>query len=324
MPQTWRCLDRTLPERTGPRAIAAIGECMVELSASREHRHLYERRYGGDTLNTAVYLARLLAGGPITVSYATRLGDDPLSRWMIAGWRAEGIDCSMVEMVKGRLPGLYMIDTDEKGERSFTYWRGEAPVRELFAGDDDQLVARLSGADVLYTSGITLAVLSERGRAALIKLMSERKQAGGIVAFDTNYRARLWPDRERPKQWFEAAIAASTICLPSLEDLTNIFTDDLTAERWAKRLAGMGVDEIVLKSGGEAVLTLVDGRLDAMPLERFANPVDTTGAGDSFNAGYLASRLEGGDVRASVISAHRLASRVIQFPGAIIPRDKME
>src|SRR5438105_8180279 len=124
------------------RAIAAVGECMVELAASRHHERHYERRYGGDTLNTTVYLARLLQGSGIGVYYVTRLGDDRLSRWMIAGWQAEGIDCGFIEMVKGRLPGLYVIDTDEKGERSFTYWRSEAPARELFSCDGDLLLER--------------------------------------------------------------------------------------------------------------------------------------------------------------------------------------
>jgi 2-dehydro-3-deoxygluconokinase len=306
-----------------PRAIALIGECMVELSASRQYPGHYERRYGGDTLNTAVYLARLLAGRGIAVSYVTRLGDDALSRWMIAGWQAEGIDCRLVETVKGSLPGLYMIDTDEKGERSFTYWRGEAPVRELFARNDDPLLDGLAEADALYTSGITLAVLSGRGREALIALMRRRKQAGAIIAFDTNFRARLWPDAEAARPWFEAAIGAATIAMPSSEDLASIFATTLSAEEWLHRLSAMGAGEIVLKAGGEAVWTWAGGCAHRIALARSDNPLDTTGAGDSFNAGYLAARLRAEHVRSSVEAAHRLASRVIQFPGAIIPREEM-
>jgi 2-dehydro-3-deoxygluconokinase len=308
---------------TGARTVVSIGECMVELAASRAYPGLYERRYGGDTLNTAVYLARLLNGSGITVRYATRLGDDPLSRWMIAGWRAEGIDVSLVETVKGRLPGLYIIDTDEKGERSFTYWRGEAPARELFEHEIDPLAARLAGVDALFVSGITLAVIREHGRKTLIALMRRLKLGGRIVAFDTNFRARLWPSAELSRPWFEAAIESSTVCLPSSDDLAHIFGASLAPEAWIERLARTGVDEIVLKAGGEAVWTSSQGERRRIALDRVADPVDTTGAGDSFNAGYLASRLKGSDVIASVLAAHRLASRVIQFPGAIIPREAM-
>ena len=306
-----------------PLAIASIGECMVELSASRAHRGLFERRYGGDTLNTAVYLARLLKGSAVGVRYVTRLGDDPLSRGMIAGWQGEGIDCSLVEIVPGRLPGLYMIDTDERGERSFTYWRGEAPVRDLFARADDPLIAKLAGIGALYTSGVTLAVLREPGRAALIALMKNCKEAGATVAFDTNFRSRLWPDAQGARPWFEQAIAASTICLPSLDDLNSIVGENLTPPQWIERMAALGSGEIVLKTGGASVWMWDRGASEAIALPRFDNPVDTTGAGDSFNAGYLASRLKGAEVKTSIAAAHALAGRVVQFPGAIIPRDAM-
>lgn len=309
-----------MPE-DGVRTIASIGECMIELAASRGGERLYERRYGGDTLNTAVYLARLLQGHPIRVRYATRLGQDPLSRWMVDSWEAEGIDCGLVETVEGRLPGLYMIDTDARGERSFTYWRGEAPVRELFASEDDTILAALETVDALYTSGITLAILSERGREALIGVMLRRKRAGVIVAFDTNYRARLWPDVARARPWFEAAISASTVCLPSIEDLEKIFDQTSPPDEWLSRLSDLGAGEAALKCGGDAVWTSHEEEMAPITLERFPDPVDTTGAGDSFNAGYLAGRLLGRSVPESVIEGHRLASRVVQFPGAIIPRE---
>jgi 2-dehydro-3-deoxygluconokinase len=296
---------------------------MVELAAARNGKGLFERRYGGDTLNTAVYLARLLDGRPIQVRYVTRLGQDPLSRWMVAGWEAEGIDCRLVETIERRLPGLYMIDTDERGERSFTYWRGEAPVRELFASEHDPILAALETVDVLYTSGITLAILSERGREALIGLMFRRKRAGATVAFDTNYRARLWPDAARARPWFEAAIAGSTVCLPSIEDLEKIFDQTSPPDEWLSRVSDLGAGEAVLKCGGDAVWTHREGEVAPITLERFPDPVDTTGAGDSFNAAYLTGRLLGRSVRESVIEGHGLASRVVRFPGAIIPREAM-
>jgi 2-dehydro-3-deoxygluconokinase len=296
---------------------------MVELAASRNGKGSYERRYGGDTLNTAVYLARLLDRRQFRLRYVTRLGTDPLSRWMINGWQAEGIDCGLVESVEGRLPGLYLIDTDERGERSFTYWRGEAPVRELFSRETDPIPEALETADALYTSGITLAILSERGREALLALMFRRKRAGAIVAFDTNYRARLWPNPAAARPWFEAAIAASTVCLPSMDDLASIFGESRPPDEWVKRLGELGAGEAVLKLGGDAVCTWREGETAAISLDRFASPVDTTGAGDSFNAGYLAARLLGRGVRESVSAGHKLASRVVHFPGAIIPREAM-
>jgi 2-dehydro-3-deoxygluconokinase len=300
-----------------PLTFASIGEPMIELVRSPSGPLSYDRRYGGDTLNTAVYLARLLKPEAVCVQYVTRLGDDPLSAWMIEGFQSEGIDCSLIQRVKGRRPGLYMIDTDAGGERSFSYWRGEAPARQLF--EDPGLARQLSAADAIYTSGITLAILSDPGRERLIALMRTLKREGRIAAFDTNYRARLWAAPETAASWTRQAIEASTHVLPSSDDLDQIFGKEASAAAWVGKLAAMGAREIVVKTGGGPVHTS-EGSID---LARDATPRDTTGAGDSFNAGYLASRLRGQSIAESVGKAHRLASRVIQYPGAVIARDAM-
>jgi 2-dehydro-3-deoxygluconokinase len=302
---------------TSPLTIASIGEPMIELARSPLGPLTYDRRYGGDTLNTAVYLARLLKPGVACVQYVTRLGDDPLSDWMIEGFESEGIDCSLIMRVKDKRPGLYMIDTDAKGERSFSYWRQEAPARQLF--EDPALAPRLSDLDAIYTSGITLAILSDQGRERLIDLMRRLKAEGRVAAFDTNYRAKLWPAPEMAASWMIGAIAASTHVLPSSDDLDPIFGKEVSAETWVGKLAAMGAQEIVVKTGGGPVHT-GDGTID---LKRDEAPRDTTGAGDSFNAAYLAQRLTGHSITESVHKAHELASRVIQYPGAVIAREAM-
>lgn len=297
--------------------IASIGEPMIELARSPESPLSYDRRYGGDTLNTAVYLARLLRPETARIHYVTRLGDDPLSDWMIKGFEGEAIDCSLITRVKDRRPGLYMIDTDARGERSFSYWRSEAPARQLF--EDPGLAEQLSRADAIYTSGITLAILGEVGRERLVGLMHRLKAAGRIAAFDTNYRPRLWNDRADAAHWMEQAIVAATHVLPSSDDLDQIFAKTSNAEDWVGDLTRMGAGEIVVKTGGGPVHT----RQGSIALEKLSRPRDTTGAGDSFNAGYLAARLSGASVPESVMKAHALASRVILYPGAVIAREAM-
>lgn len=297
--------------------LAAIGEPMIELARSLSGPLSYDRRFGGDTLNTTVYLARLLRPETARVHYVTRLGDDALSDWMIQGFENEGVDCRHIARVPGRRPGLYMIDTDDKGERSFSYWRGEAPVRQMF--EEPQLAEELSACDAVFTSGITLAVLGPTGRTRLIELMRRLKSAGRLAAFDTNYRPRLWTGPAEAAQWMKEAIAAATHVLPSSDDLEAIFAKTQSAEDWVGEMAAMGAEEIVIKTGGGPVYT----RHGSMMLERVSQPRDTTGAGDSFNAGYLAARLSGAAVQDSVRKAHALASRVIQYPGAIIAREAM-
>ncbi|MDH5410896.1 MAG: sugar kinase, partial [Alphaproteobacteria bacterium] len=178
--------------------IACIGECMIELfEDAASGSGTMRRTWGGDTLNSAVYLARELAGTDAKVHYVTVLGDDPYSTEMLAGWAAEGIDTDLTERLPGALPGLYMIRVDERGERDFLYWRDRAAARQLFiTGEAERTLAELAGFDWLYFSGITLAILSIEGRAKLMTLCQAVRGRGGQVVFDSNFRPGLWPDRE--------------------------------------------------------------------------------------------------------------------------------
>src|ERR1700737_4809889 len=143
--------------------VACIGECMIELRQAQGG--LYARGYGGDTLNTAVYLARL----GVDVDYVTALGDDALSDEMIAGWTAEGVGTGRVLRLAGKLPGLYMIQTDDKGERRFFHWRESSAARSLMDLPESQAIFRsLESTDLGYLSAITLSLYGENGRARLL------------------------------------------------------------------------------------------------------------------------------------------------------------
>jgi 2-dehydro-3-deoxygluconokinase len=291
---------------------------MVEFVETARNSGHYERRFGGDTLNTAIYLTRLMAGNG-HVHYVTRLGRDTFSNVMIAAWRDENIDCSLVEQHESRVPGLYMVETDEHGERSFLYWRGEAPAREMFCGNCEPFLERLNGFDTIYFSGITLAILSEEGRTNLLRLIERRTKAGKATAYDPNFRRALWKDMKEAELWNARAIANCSLVLPSVEDLQNIFGGQLDANGWMGKLASLGAKDIVLKNGGRNVFTLVSEQREDFDLNPATLVVDTTGAGDSFNAGYLAGRVLGKSVARSVALGHDLAARVIQHPGAIMP-----
>lgn len=300
--------------------IVCIGECMVEVSAIPGEPGLANVGFGGDTLNTAVYLSRLLAGTDHQVAYATLLGDDPYGAHMLAEWKTEGIDCSFAEIADGRETGLYAIHVDEYGERRFYYWRDRAPVRELFDGDEGARRAHtLLDGDAIYFSGITLAVLNAEGRERLIDVARCMKDAGKHVAFDTNYRRRLWRSSE-PDEIYLQAFSVATILLPSIADLSAVFGD--CSGGWRDFLENLGVPEIVVTAGSGEIEMLLEGTWLDFQGETIT-PVDTTAAGDSFNAGYLAARLLGQDQRTSVRAGHRLASRVIRFAGAIIPASRM-
>lgn len=300
-----------------PNRVAALGECMIEMF--RRPDGSLTMGFGGDTLNTAVYLARL--GTP--VDYVTALGDDTISEDMIAAWAAEGVGTGHVLRVPNRLPGLYLIETDSSGERRFLYWRDRAPARELFAlPQTPELSKALEGYGIVYLSGISIAILGEQGRERLFEVLQRVRARGGKVAFDTNWRPRLWPDIETARVAFDRMLRLTDIALPGVTDLRDLY-GDADADAVLARVRDAGVSEIVLKLEQPGCVVIENGEAVEVPALKVATVVDTTAAGDSFSAGYLAARLRGEGPADAARAAHRLAAAVIQHRGAIIPREAM-
>jgi 2-dehydro-3-deoxygluconokinase len=297
--------------------VAAIGECMMEFRNVGGDR--YALGYGGDTFNTAVYLRRM----GIAVAYATALGDDPFSDEIIALCRREDVAIDLIARVPGRLPGVYLIKTDASGERSFFYWRDIAPARRLFElPEAAMLVDRLQQVPLIYLSGITLSLYSDDGRRVLFEALDAARHNGGRVAFDGNYRPLGWPDANAARAAFTAIMPRVDIALPTLDDERLLF-GDFDAEATVQRYRSAGASEVVVKDGPRGCIVADHHHLLLVPPPAVVEPVDTTAAGDSFNAGYLAARLGGVIPAAAALSGHRLAGVVIQHPGAIIARNLM-
>jgi 2-dehydro-3-deoxygluconokinase len=293
---------------------ASIGECMVELVERADG--LLARGFGGDTLNTAVYLARL--GG--CVDYITALGNDAWSEEMLGAWRAEGVGTDHVLRLAGRTPGLYLIQTDAKGERSFSYWRDSAPARDLFRiPQTPGILDALASYDLIYFSGITLSLYGEDGRATFLAGLDRAKASGARLAFDSNFRPRGWPDRDIARRAFGEALGRADIALCSSEDLEMLF--ETTA--YDALAPFRTTPELVLKEQVPGCQVIANGSTVHVPAEPVADVVDTTAAGDSFAAAYLWARAAGATPPQAARAGHRLAGTVVRYPGAIIPRAAM-
>jgi 2-dehydro-3-deoxygluconokinase len=295
--------------------VASIGECMIELKQAGGG--LFSRGFGGDTLNTAVYLARLGVG----VDYITALGDDFMSDEMIASWQAEGVGTGRVARLSGRLPGIYLIQTDQFGDRRFFHWRESAAARSLMdLPGTDEILESLATYDVVYFSAITLSIYSPQGRAKLISALHRARKHGVRIIFDTNFRARGWPDPDVARAVFQEAFAVSDIVLASTEDLLPLFSDESDEQLMAR----IGCNEAVLKLLEPGSMVRFEGVLRTVRPEPVMQPVvDTTAAGDSFSAAYIAARLAGAEPVEAARAGHRLAGVVVCHPGAIIPRSAM-
>ena len=299
------------------RRIVGVGEAMLEFATVGEN--LYRRGFAGDTLNTCWHIAQLL-GPHADVGYCTRVGNDAFSNQLVDFIAANGMDTTRIARDAERTVGLYVISLAD-AERSFSYWRESSAARRL-ADDLDALRDALEDCALIHISGITLAVIGEAGRRNLVRVLTEARGAGAIVSFDPNVRLKLWPDLDTLRDATRGMLDATDIALPSFDDEALVW-GDADPDATVFRIAAAGVAEIVVKNGAGEVVALAGGVRARIPAPVVTEIRDTTGAGDSFNAGYLAARYVGMPTREAVSIAQRVAGEVIGHFGALAPSEAL-
>lgn len=290
----------------GPRAfdLIGLGECMVEFNATEPLSQAvgFNKAYGGDVLNALVTAARQGA----RTAFISRVGDDPFGAGLRAAWREEGIDVSRAPLVPGE-NGVYFISLDAHGERSFTYRRAGSAASQLAAAQVDE--AFIASARCVLLSGITQAI-SPGARAATLAAARLARQNGVLVAYDPNYRPRLWGAPDNAREACAELLPYVDILLPSLPADGPIFPCP------PQSLVG----HVAVKHGEEGCEVWLRGERTKVPAAA-ARVVDTTGAGDAWNGAYLAALLRGESAPAAAALANRVAAEKLAYRGAIPPRD---
>lgn len=298
--------------------IVFIGECMLEVHDDGQFR------FGGDTLNTALYLAR--TNKKIDVCYATALGIDHDSGLLLSQWKKEGINTSYCIGLVDKSPGRYSIQTTSNGERKFSYKREHSAARQYIEEMPTRLEQDLTNGRInyCYLSGISLAILSKGQRAKLYELLTSFRSKGGKVIFDNNYRAQLWKKSE-VLDAYDSIMKLTDIAFLTDEDEYELYPDLQSIAAIIDRTRMFGVKEVVIKQGNKPCVIVTEHHVKQVDAEQLCKSevVDTCAAGDAFAAGYLAKRLSGGAFIESAEFAHQLAARVIQYSGAIIPQKAM-
>jgi 2-dehydro-3-deoxygluconokinase len=300
--------------------VVVVGECMLELASQAQGLTPgWQLAYAGDTFNTALYLSRL----HVPVAYLTALGTDPFSQDMRAAWAAEGIDTSMVLSDPSRLPGLYAIRNDGDGERHFYYWRERSAARQLFTLPGiDAALTRARRARWLFLSGITLSIFTAAECELLVQAAAAVRASGGQVVFDPNYRPTLWGSAAQAREAFSALAPTVSVALPTYADEAAVCGDTdphQSVARWRQ----LGAAEVIVKLGARGCLICAGAESHSIAPTATVTPLDTTGAGDAFNAAYLAGRIAGLAPAAAARGANRLAGEVIRHRGAILSREHM-
>ena len=298
-------------------SIASVGECMIELSSTGPDS--WQSAYAGDTFKTLWTMRALLPSDSI-LDFVTAFGDDGFSRRQQAFFNERGIGTAHSPVIPGLRPGLYATTLDGY-ERSFDYWRSQSAARQL-AVDRNALRQSLSGRDLIYFSGITTAVMPNEHLETLFDELSAARQRGTRIAFDPNYRSRLWSNQKFAMEVIGEALSLSDIVLPTFDDERSLYGDENPIAT-LDRVSMSGPSEIVVKCGSDPAFYRLDGDGGTSSAQTVHTPVDTTGAGDAFNGGYLANRLLGRTISISLRDAHSVAAISIQSKGALTPHAKL-
>lgn len=291
----------------------AIGECMIELADVGQST--YRRGFAGDTFNTAWY-ARQMLSSEWNIAYGSCIGTDRASEDMQSFMMAEGISTNWIRRIEGRSVGLYMITLD-KGERSFSYWRTHSAAR-LLADDAEWLDQMVTEYDVIYFSGITMAILSPESRVRLCRALSKAKENGALIAFDTNLRPQLWESSDAMRKGMMDGASVADIVFPSFDEEVQLFADPSpldTVARYSKAGAGC----VVVKNGANELTLWDKDGLRSIPTAPVSKIVDTTAAGDSFAAAFLSAYMTGASLDEAAQHATKLAAQVVQSHGALVP-----
>ncbi len=274
--------------------------------------------FSGDVYNSAVYLKRCFDN--VECSIVTAVGHDGLSNEMLNTFRKADLNTDLVFKHTTKHAGLYIIKIDEQGERSFTYWRSDAAARTIVNFLDDDVLSKFESGDMFFFSGISLAVIEPEARPLFWQKLEQLKQAGVVLVFDPNYRARMWQSEADSKESFNRAFRLAQIALPGIEDLEQLYGLH-TGIDVIEFCQSFDIEEVIVKDGPNAVLSLANNQIEKHEITPCENVVDTTSAGDAFNGVYLGARINEYSIARSIALAAKAANITVQHPGAIAPKD---
>lgn len=253
-----------------------LGDAVVDLLPESEGRLL--QCPGGAPANVAVGIARL--GG--NSGFIGRVGDDPFGRFMRHTLQQEQVDISHMRLDGQHRTSTVVVDLDDQGERTFTFM--VRPSADLFLEEAD--LPQFAARQWLHVCSIALS--AEPSRSTTFAAMEKIKLAGGRVSFDPNIRPNLWQDQDLLHACLDRALRLANVVKLSEEELVFISGSDDLAQGIASVTERYQPELLLVTQGKAGVLAAFQQQFihfNAKPVVS----VDTTGAGDAFVAGMLAS-----------------------------------
>jgi len=297
--------------------VIAIGEILVDLVSSKPGPYIeaptFEKCFGGAPMNTIVGVSRLgVSAGAIAA-----VGDDPFGQFLIEELKRNEVDVSQVRVKKGRRTTITFVANEPiSGERTFLFyrkpWTGETADSALEPEDIDP--SYIDKASILHVSGFALS--QNPCRKAIFEAVKHARKTGVKVSFDPTLRVDVWDSIATLRKTYSRVLRLSDIATFSREEAEFIFGTS-EAEEAARRALRYDIKIVGIKLGEKgAFIMSEDGKTVRAPAFK-VKAIDTTGAGDGWNAGLLVGLCNGWDLEKCVTVANAIGAMVVTRRGAI-------
>lgn len=290
--------------------VVTIGDGMITFDPS--HRgpmrfvSTFERKIGGAELNVMLGCARL----GLQPGWISKLGNDEFGRHILNTVRGEGVDVQQVRLEDDYATSLNFKEIREDGSSRTFYYRHPSPTEKF--SKDNLPFEYVNQAKILHVTGVFPAIV-KKNRELVLDLLKFAKEHGIIISFDPNIRLRLW-SAEDARETLLNYLPYVNQLLTSKEELEILFetTDDQAIRQ---KLADYSFDAVVMKDGSNGSYYLEDGKWVQVKAIQAQKVVDTVGAGDGFDSGYLYGLLQGWSLQERLHFANAVGSMVVQVHG---------
>ena len=289
--------------------VILFGEPMAlfraEVEGPLEEVESFKKSLAGAEVNVCIGLTRL----EHKVSYITKLGEDPIGKYINSCLDREGIGTEFITFDFQNKTGMMLKSKVSVGDPVTAYYRKGSAFSYMNAEDIEKI--DLEGVKLIHVTGIP-AALSQNCREATYRLMDRAKEKGIFITFDPNLRSALWESKEVMIKVINELAAKCDLILPGIEE-GLILTGSSEPEEIADFYQNLGIDEIIIKLGSKGAYVRNGKESYIQKGFKVENVIDTVGAGDGFAVGVISGKLEGLSLRDSVIRANAIGAIQVTF-----------
>ena len=291
--------------------VCSIGEAMIEISNIKNS--LYNQSFAGDTLNFCNYLDKK----KLNAFFLSAIGKSEINQSLLDFIKSKNISTKYIKQINQFEVGLYLIKNKDNGEKQFFYWRDESAAKQYFNNIDFlNLYKELKNFDYIYFSGITLSIIHISKLNNFIKLLKLFKSKKIKIVFDFNIRPSRW-NKKNLNIFLDSVLKFVDICFLSGEDM-NYWKNKNDIKSYEQIVRKYKLKHSIFRKNAKFTYVFLNKTRYVFKNKLLKRVVDTSGAGDGFNAAYLSNFIVNNDPLLALKAGSSLGSKIVMKKGAIV------